>query len=226
MNQLDNLIEPLRSYVTAVLADNQSAPDQPRDLFEPLIRYVAQRRAAQQPIALDFICTHNSRRSHLAHVWADTATKFWDIRGIDCYSGGVETTACNERTIGTLRRAGFSIVREQKNGEKTQTNQEENGLAESNPIYRLQAFESEPAISLYSKVYAEDGPPSDFVAMMCCADVDQRCPVINDAVLRIPLHYNDPKAADGTPEESATYDERCVQIAREMFWLMELLRSL
>ena len=34
------------------------------------------------------------------------------------------------------------------------------------------------------------------------------------------MPFVDPKVSDGTPEEAATYDERCAQIAREMLWVM------
>jgi arsenate reductase len=38
---------------------------------------------------------------------------------------------------------------------------------------------------------------------------------------RISLPYDDPKAADGTSEEAERYEERCLQIATEMMYVME-----
>jgi hypothetical protein len=35
----------------------------------------------------------------------------------------------------------------------------------------------------------------------------------------VPVPCRDPKASDGTPDETATYDERCAQIAREMLYV-------
>lgn len=59
------------------------------------------------------------------------------------------------------------------------------------------------------------------MAMMCCADASEKCPIVEGASARIPLHYVDPKAFDGTEREAAAYDERCLQIAQEMFYVIE-----
>jgi arsenate reductase len=42
---------------------------------------------------------------------------------------------------------------------------------------------------------------------------------------RLAIMYRDPKASDGTPEEQATYDARCQQIAAEMNWVMALVEA-
>ena len=60
---------------------------------------------------------------------------------------------------------------------------------------------------------------ADFVVTVC-GNADENCPVVQGAVLRVPLHYVDPKVADGTPIEGARYDERCAEIARDMFFIM------
>jgi arsenate reductase len=52
-----------------------------------------------------------------------------------------------------------------------------------------------------------------------------KCPATVGQLLRVPLHYGDPKAADGTPAEAAAYDERCLQVASEMFYLMSLVKT-
>ena len=59
---------------------------------------------------------------------------------------------------------------------------------------------------------------------MTCSSADEACPIIPGADFRLTLTYRDPKESDGTPEESATYDERCAQIAREMFHLFYILK--
>ena len=60
---------------------------------------------------------------------------------------------------------------------------------------------------------------------MTCSRADESCPVVMVADLRVGIPYDDPKAADGTPEESARYDERCKQIATEMFYLFSLVEA-
>src|SRR5690606_25102910 len=89
-----------------------------------------------------------------------------------------------------------------------------------NPIYLIQFSEARDPIRAFSKVYTEHGNPmSDFAALMCCSDADVRCPVVSGAEKRFSLHYEDPKEADGTPDEATRYDERSLQITREMFFV-------
>jgi arsenate reductase len=39
----------------------------------------------QKEIKLNLICTHNSRRSHLAQVWAQTAAAYFNLKNVFCY---------------------------------------------------------------------------------------------------------------------------------------------
>ena len=49
-----------------------------------------------------FICTHNSRRSHIAQVWAQTAASYFNISNVYAYSGGTEATAFNPRAVASV----------------------------------------------------------------------------------------------------------------------------
>lgn len=166
--------------------------------------YIATRLNAGKTVDLMFVCTHNSRRSQFAHVWAEVwARKTAGLEGVRCYSGGTEVTACNERTIGALERFGFEV--ESSGGE--------------NPNYRVKFSNNHEPVLCNSSLFAESGL-TEFAAMMCCSDVDQKCPTVVGAEIRVPLHYEDPKSADDTDEESSRYDERCEQIGRDMMLLM------
>jgi len=80
-------------------------------------------------------------------------------------------------------------------------------------------------MKLFSKVYNKNGNPTEgFGAMMCCDDADAKCPATFGQLIRISLHYSDPKVADNTPEEATKYDERSLQIATEMFYVMSLVK--
>ncbi len=161
----------------------------------------------KQQVSLNFICTHNSRRSHLSQLWAAVACRAYGIDSINSVSGGTEATACNERIVRSLRRAGLSVVATDP--------------SHSNPRYLAQFEESTPPLELFSKRYDDAYNPSqDFFAMMCCSDADDKCPVVGGAIGRVALHYKDPKSSDGTPAEAATYDTRRDQIAAEMFFLI------
>lgn len=163
----------------------------------------------QGEVPVTFICTHNSRRSHFAQVWMTVAAYQAGLDFIRCYSGGTETTACNPRTIAALQRAGFQV----------------STLTEgNNPQYQIRFSPEAPAIIAYSKLYdAAENPQKGFIAIMTCSQADEACPAVHGAAARIALPYEDPKKADGTAQETATYDERCAQIAREMLYVVSLL---
>jgi len=156
-------------------------------------------------VRLVFICTHNSRRSHLSQIWAQTAAGRYGVAGVETFSGGTEATAFNPRAVTALRRAGFTIPEPE---------------AGANPRYQVRCHAEAPPLVCFSKVYGDaSNPRSDFYAVMTCSQADQNCPVVAGAAQRIALPFDDPKAFDGTLEEAAQYDERCRQIAREMLFI-------
>jgi arsenate reductase len=200
------LVEPVRPFVQRVVASQNELPENRREMLAQVAASVAERIRSDEQAQLVFICTHNSRRSHLSQVWCQVAAEYHGVPGIHTFSGGIETTACNIRTVRSLRRAGLSVAA---------------STGGDNPVYLIQYTDEKPPIRAFSKVYSEDGNPSKkFVAMMCCSDADEKCPLIVGADRRFPLHYDDPKSADGTPQEAARYDERSFQIACEMFFVM------
>lgn len=171
--------------------------------LQPLIDYIKSKRDKGYPIRLNFICTHNSRRSQLAQIWAQTAADYFEIPAF-CYSGGVEATACNERTIRSLERSGFIIS---KHGH-------------SNPIYFILQDKDTRPIIVFSKLYDDViNPHGIFATIMTCSHADENCPFIPGAEVRIPVRYEDPKEFDDTDLESTKYDERSKQIASEMFYV-------
>ena len=171
--------------------------------LQPLIDYIKSKREKGQPIRLNFICTHNSLRSQLAQIWAQTAADYFEIPAF-CYSGGVEVTACNERTIRSLERSGFIIS---KHGH-------------SNPIYFILQDKDTRPIIVFSKLYDDViNPHGIFATIMTCSHADENCPFIPGAEARIPVRYEDPKEFDDTDLESIKYDQRSQQIASEMFYV-------
>lgn len=160
---------------------------------------------------LTFICTHNSRRSHMSQIWAQTAASYYGLDHVNAFSGGTEATACNCRTVAAMRRAGFSIVKTTEGG---------------NPVYLVQFSDDHPPVRAYSKLYNADGNPKQgFIALMTCSQADKKCPVVEGAVARYAIHYVDPKLCDDTPDEPVAYNERCQEIAREMFYIMSRVRQ-
>ena len=78
-------------------------------ILQPLVDYIQSKVSNQQEIRLNLICTHNSRRSHLSQVWAQTAAAYYDIKNVFCYSGGTEATAMFPMVSKTLAKQGFEI---------------------------------------------------------------------------------------------------------------------
>jgi hypothetical protein len=77
-----------------------------------------------------------------------------------------------------------------------------------------------PPVEAFSKTLeAPENPSKDFIAVMVCAQADGACPVVKGAVHRLAIPYEDPKVADGTPQEAATYDERVEQFGRDLSWV-------
>lgn len=206
-----DLVEPLRPSVKQAIAEfNQIGDDRKKEL-EQVASFIRQRVGHGKPADVTFICTHNSRRSHLCQIWAQTAAAYYGLTNVTTYSGGTEATACNIRTVRALRRAGFSIVQ---------------STSSTNPVYLAQYSESRPPAKMYSKHLADEGnPQKDFAALFSCDQAASSCPVVEGAALRLPVPYVDPKLSDNSPAEAATYDERSRQIAREMFYLMSAVHA-
>lgn len=182
------------------------AMDTPRQaLLDDLSLYIRRLQPDRKPARLIFVCTHNSRRSHMAHLWAAVAAATYEL-DVATFSGGTEATEFNPRAVAAMERAGFRI-------DKT--------TAGHNPTYAVRFSEQVPAIACLSKKYDEaPNPKEDFAAVMVCGEADAACPAVRGASARFSIPFVDPKAADDTPEETAVYDERCAQIAREMLYVM------
>jgi arsenate reductase len=167
--------------------------------------YLLAKMKQGEEIRLNFICTHNSRRSQFSQIWAQTAAAYYGIEAF-CYSGGVEVTEFNPRAVAAIQRDGFKVV--QKEGE--------------NPVYFVFYSEEEEPIVAFSKVYDDAiNAPKDFAAAMTCDHADENCPVIPGAERRFPLRFEDPKSFDGTVQEEEMYTQRSHQIGAELFFLFE-----
>ena len=59
-------------------------------------------------ININFICTHNSRRSQLGQVWSFFAADYFKLP-INAFSGGTEVTAFHRNTVKTLTEVWFKF---------------------------------------------------------------------------------------------------------------------
>ena len=180
--------------------DYSMIADHRKDLLKPLHEYVIFKAKQKVEANLNFICTHNSRRSQIAQVWAKIMSDYYGFN-INCFSGGTITTECNKRTIASFERMGFMI----------------NNPGGENPHYELTYHEKKKPIIVFSKAYDDTiNPRNNFAAIMTCTNADENCPIIPGSEKRISLPYEDPKVFDNCTQESEKYDERSLQIAMEM----------
>jgi arsenate reductase len=164
-----------------------------------------------QTVYLNFICTHNSRRSHIAQLWAQAAAHHFQVKDIVCLSGGTEATAFNPRAVKAMQEAGFGITIE-KPGD--------------NPVYQVSYSSEASSITVFSKKYDDlfNNNPG-FAAVMTCSHANENCPLVLGAKARIAITYDDPKEFDGTPLESTKYAERVEQIGTEMLFAFSQVKQ-
>jgi arsenate reductase len=189
---------------------SQSISDERKVVLLPLVNYIQEKINAGEAIRLHFICTHNSRRSHLSQIWAQTMAYYIGLKNVSCYSGGTEATAIFIKVLETLTTQGFKVLKLSEN---------------ANPIVAVKFADNENPILCFSKTYDHPfNPSTQFGAVMTCNNADEGCPIVVGAEARFPIKYDDPKAYDGTPLQTEKYAERSLDIAREMLWVFSQIK--
>lgn len=183
-----------------------------KQVLAPLVQFIQSKTNNGLAIRLNFICTHNSRRSHLSQVWAQTAAAYYNIKNVYSYSGGTEATALFPKVAETLSNSGFEVKVISKG---------------DNPIYTIKYNPNDHPIIGFSKNYEDDfNPQNEFAAILTCSQADGGCPFIAGAEKRIPITFEDPKAFDNTPLQAEKYQERSLQIATELLYVFSQIKSL
>jgi len=195
-SEIEKLIKTLNPLT---ISDDRKA------VLQPLTDFIQSKVSNGLEIRINFICTHNSRRSHLSQVWAQTMANYFKINNVFCYSGGTEATALFPMAAETLRNSGFEV----------KTISEGN-----NPIYSIKyAQNAHPVIGFSKKLDDDFNPKSEFAAIMTCNSANEACPLVIGAEKRIPITFEDPKAYDNTSQQAEKYMERSLQIATELFYV-------
>jgi arsenate reductase len=186
-------------------------PSERKEILALLANYIREKLSKDETIRLNFICTHNSRRSHLSQIWAQTMAFHFGIKNVFCYSGGTEATAMFPKVAETLMHQGFDILK----------------LSEiSNPVYAVKYDQNEHPVICFSKEYNHAfNPNSGYMAVVTCNSADEACPVVFGAEARFPVKYDDPKAFDNTEFMDRKYAERSLQIAEEMWFVFRQINQ-
>ena len=181
-----------------------------KNVLLPLIDFIQKKINNKQRININFICTHNSRRSHLSQIWAQAAAAYFNIPEVYCYSGGTEETALFPKVTETLKIQGFNILKISEG---------------SNPVYAIKYSANNPPVIGFSKKYDNPFNPENlYAAVMTCSQADEACPFTAGAEVRIPITYEDPKISDNTSEQAQVYAERSLQIAAEMLYVFSKIK--
>ncbi|APA90719.1 MULTISPECIES: low molecular weight phosphatase family protein [Myroides] len=199
------------STTISTILESQMISDSRKEVLAPLVAYIQSKVDSKSPIRINFICTHNSRRSHLTQIWMQVAASYYGIANVTCYSGGTEQTAMYPMVATVLKEQGLDVFK----------------IAEGeNPIYAIKYGDNEVPIIGFSKKYdAAFNPSGDFAAVMTCSQADGGCPFIAGAERRIPITFEDPKAFDGTANQQTGYFNRSIEIASEMFYILSQIKK-
>jgi len=192
------LSQYLESLDLPIAADRQS-------LWSKL---AAQMRSRPEPIVLNFICTHNARRSVLSQSWAHALAHHNGINDLIAYSGGAESTFIHPNSIATLKHIGFQI-------ETVETG--------PNPLYRLNCGEESQPLSLFSKRFDDPSAEFPYHAILVCSKSDSTCPFIPNAKTRNLIPFEDPGLFDQDDNWLNHYLKASAQIASELQYFFSLL---
>ncbi len=186
-------------------------PDERKHLLKDIAICISTEFNDREKLNLNFICTHNSRRSQLAQVWAFFAIDYFQLRNIYSFSGGTEVTAFHRNTVKCLQKTNFefNVV----------------DFSHQNPRYLISFDGTKKSILGFSKTYDSDANEFPYIAITTCDSADENCPFIPDAIKRFHLPYKDPKSYDGSDLQMEKYLETSQQIASELYFLFSEVKK-
>lgn len=189
---------------------NISISEERKTILKGLVSAIQSKIDAKESINLNFICTHNSRRSHLGQIWMQTLAHHFNVPNVFSYSGGTEGTAIAKPILKAIQDQGFTV----------------DCIAETdNSVYAIKYNEKSHPIIGFSKDYAHPfNPKTGFIAVMVCSQADEGCPFVAGAEKRVSVTYEDPKLFDNTDLQDEKYVERSTQIASELYYAISQLK--
>lgn len=206
------LYPTIQQYLQTAEKDFDKIPADRKVELQKIATHIREKLNSEKKVSLIYICTHNSRRSHMGQLWGMAAATYYNIAGVSTYSGGLEVTAFNANAIKAVEAAGFKVDK------KSDT---------TNPKCDVYYSSSAAPVVAFSKKYTDAANPhSNFIAVMTCSHADENCPLVSGASFRIATPYEDPKEADGKPNQDQVYNERCKQIATEVLYTFSLVKAM
>jgi len=180
-------------------------------LLKSIASFITNELANNNSVNLNYICTHNSRRSQLSQVWSSYAAHYFSLSEVKNFSGGTEATAFFRNTVKTLQEVGFTfqIV----------------DFSHQNPVYAINYKNGIEPIIGFSKLYDHIDNQKPFIAITTCSNADENCPFIPDAIQRFHLPFVDPKSTDDTLQQAEKYLETNKQIAGEIHYIFKSIKD-
>lgn len=193
------------AYKNIILSENR------KNLLLKISQGILEEYNKKGIVNLNFICTHNSRRSQLAQVWGFFAAEYFNLN-IYSYSGGTEVTAFFRNTVKTLQKVGFTFNLQ--------------NFSHQNPKYVISFEGSSKSMLGFSKRFDHQENRNPFVAITTCSNADTNCPLIPEAILRFHLPFVDPKSSDGLDNQDETYLKTNQQIAAEIYYIFSEIKKI
>lgn len=193
-----------KSYQNIVIDDDRKI------LLIKIAEKIAE-NSTNNDININFICTHNSRRSQLGQVWSFFAANYFNLP-INALSGGTEVTAFHRNTVETLTQTGFKFDVVE--------------FSHTNPIYKISFSDKKPSLLGFSKLYDHHENTIPYFVLTTCNNADENCPFIPEALERFHVPYLDPKHSDGTPNQRETYLNTSRIIAAQIYFLFNKIKTL
>ncbi|MGY6649991.1 hypothetical protein [Wenyingzhuangia sp. IMCC45574] len=180
-------------------------------LLEKIANKIADTIKEKGNVNINFICTHNSRRSQFSQIWAYYAMEYFGIDTGNSFSSGTAVTAFHGNTIKALEHCGFKFSLEE--------------FSHKNPKYIINYKGATKEVLGFSKLIENEINQSPFIAITTCDHADKNCPVIIDAEERFHLPYADPKTSDGASDQKETYINSSMLIAGEIGFIFKKVKE-
>ena len=176
-------------------------------VLNEIAKYIFKTKSENKIPKLNFICTHNSRRSQFCQFWATFFSNYYNIK-CEIFSGGIIETEVSKSAINAIRDYGFNISFKDCD----------------NPIYSIN-FGNQKLGDYFSKLYNDsENPKNEFAAIMTCSDAEKNCPLVEGSEIKFSLPYEDPKKYDMSKIEKTEYEKTSEKIASEMNYLFHKIK--
>lgn len=205
------LFRAIQNKFEQLISEFELIPNERNELLTQIAGVISSELRKGNPIHLMYVCTHNSRRSHLGQIWGAVAASYYGIKSISTFSAGTETTALHPNTIEALETQGFQA--------KAITHP-------PNAKYEMYFGEKEFSTCFSKTIDDSSLPKTHLLALMTCSDAAENCPFVPGASYRFNTTYEDPKVFDGSDLQLKKYVERSEQIGRETLYLFSKIKPM